>query len=210
MSRMVSDATAELSGSGKIAGKRILPSSFELETVENGFGTHVRMAMRSGRVTDLVAVPSLSRAADRIPVTQSHKTDVVDPLSAFLVPMDRPGGPIGRLACSRKIKVFDGWTRFDVELTFKGMKAVDGGADMYAGQVVVCGARFVPVAGHRLGANTLDDLIDNDRVEVWLVPIDNTALLVPFRIVLGTRWGDLVVYATRFKTTATEQRAALD
>ena len=52
--------------------------------------------------------------------------------------------------------------------------------------------------------------IDNDRVEVWLVPIDKTALLVPFRIVLGTRWGDLVVYATRFKATATEQRASLN
>ena len=210
MSRMVSDATAEMSGAGKIAGKRIMPSSFELETVENGFGTHVRMAMRSDHVTDLVAVPSLSEAPDRIPVTQSHKTGVVDPLSAFLVPMDRPGGPLGRLACSRRIKVFDGWTRFDVELSFKGMRAVDGGDDMYAGQVVVCGARFIPVAGHRLGGDTLDDFIDNDRVEVWLVPIDNTALLVPFRIVLGTRWGDLVVYATRFKTTATEQRASLN
>ena len=116
MSRMVSDATAEMSGSGKIAGKRVLPSSFELETVENGFGTHVRMAMRFGKVTDLVAVPSLSQAPDRIPVTASHKTDVVDPLSAFLVPTDRPGAPLGRLACNRRIKVFDGWTRFDVEL----------------------------------------------------------------------------------------------
>ncbi|HET7715162.1 MAG TPA: DUF3108 domain-containing protein [Bauldia sp.] len=210
VSRMVTDATAALSGSGRIAGKRILPSSFELETDENGFGTHVRMAMRSGRVTDVVAVPSLSRAPDRIPVTQSHKTDVVDPLSAFMVPMDRPGAPPGRLACNRRIKVFDGWTRFDVQLSFKGMKAVDGGKDTYAGQVVVCAARFIPVAGHRLGGDTLGTLIDNDRVEVWLVPIDKTALLVPFRIIIGTRWGDLVVYATRFKASATEQRAALD
>jgi hypothetical protein len=210
MSRMVTDATAELSGSGRIAGKRILPSSFELETLENGFGTHVEMAMQSGRVTRVVAVPSLPKAPDRVPVTQTHKTDVVDPLSAFLVPMDRPGAPPGRLACSRRIKVFDGWTRFDVELFFKGMKAVDGGADTYAGEVVVCGARFIPVAGHRLGGQTLGDFLDSDRVEVWLVPIDKTALLVPFRIVLGTRWGDLVVYATRFTASATEQRASLD
>jgi hypothetical protein len=32
---------------------------------------------------------------------------------------------------------------------------------------------------------------------------------VPYRILLGTNWGDLVVYATRFSATATEQRAAL-
>lgn len=210
MSRMVTDATAQLSGSGRIAGMRVLPSSFELETLENGFGTHVQMAMQAGQVTRVVAVPSLPKAPDRIPVTQTHKTDVVDPLSAFLVPVDRPGAPPGRVACSRRIKVFDGWTRFDVELYFKGMKAVDGGANTYAGEVVVCGARFIPVAGHRLGGETIGDFLVSDRVEIWLVPVDKTALLVPFRIVLGTRWGDLVVYATRFTASATEQRASLD
>ena len=210
VSRMVTDATAQLSGSGRIAGMRVLPSSFELETKENGFGTHVQMSMRAGRVTHLLAVPSLSQAADRIPVTQSHKTDVVDPLSAFLVPMDKPGLPLGRVVCDRRIKVFDGWQRFDVDLYFKGMKAVDGGADTYAGQVVVCGARFIPVAGHRTGGQSINDLVDNDRAEVWLVPIGKSALLVPYRIVLGTSWGDLVVFATRFTATGAEQRASLN
>jgi hypothetical protein len=210
VSRMVTDATAELTGTGRIAGRQVLPSSFRLETMERGFGTYVRMAMQAGRVTDVVAVPSLSKAPDRIPVRESHKTDVVDPLSAFLVPMDRPGQPPGRVACNRRIKVFDGWTRFDVELTFKGMKAVDGGSDTYAGQVVVCGLKVIPIAGHRLGGDALDDLVDNERIEVWLVPIDKTALLVPFRIVIGTRWGDLVVYATRFTTSASSQRASIN
>jgi hypothetical protein len=210
MSRMVSDATAELSGSGRIAGSRVLPSSFNLETIENGFGTHVQMAMQAGRVTNLVAVPSLARANDRVPVTPSHKTDVVDPLSAFLVPMDRPGLPIGRVACNRRVKVFDGWTRFDVALYYKETKAVDGGSDTYAGRVVVCGARYIPVAGHRSSTDSVNDLVDNDRVEVWLVPIDNMALLVPFRIIIGTRWGDLIVYATHFTADATEHRASLN
>src|SRR5262249_31361457 len=89
VSRMVSDATAELTGSGQISATRVLPSSFHLETLENGFGTYVQMAMQAGRVTNLVAVPSLSVAPDRVPVTPTHKVDVVDPLSAFLVPMDQ-------------------------------------------------------------------------------------------------------------------------
>jgi hypothetical protein len=205
VSRMVTDATAALSGSGQINGKRILPASFELDTLENGFGTRVRMAMKAGRVTDVVAEPSLSKAPDRIPITPRHKTDVVDPLGAFLVPVDRPG----RQACDRVVKVFDGWTRFDVDLYFKSMKAVDGGSDTYAGQVVVCGARVIPVAGHRLGGGSISDMVDSARSEIWLVPVGDTGLMVPYRIVLGTRWGDLIVYATRFTATATDQRAAL-
>lgn len=205
ISRMVTDGTAALSGSGQISGKRVLPASFELDTLENGFGTHVRMAMKSGKVTDVVAEPGLSKAPDRIPVTQRHKTDVVDPLGAFLVPFDRPG----RQACDRVVKVFDGWTRFDVDLYFKSMKAVDGGTDTYAGDVVVCGAHVIPVAGHRLGGGSISDMIDSARSEVWLVPVGDTGLMVPYRIVLGTRWGDLVVFATRFTAKASDQRAAL-
>jgi hypothetical protein len=210
MSRMVSDARASLSGSGRISGKTVVPSSFNLETVERGFGTHVQMAMEGGRITNLVAIPSLAIAADRVPVTQSHKTGIVDPLGAFLIPVDRPGIPSGRAGCDRKIKVFDGWTRFDVQLYYKGMKAVDGGSDTYAGRLLVCGARYVPVAGHRLSTNSLNDLVDNDRLEVWLAPVGNTALLVPFRIVIGTKWGDLTVHATRFTTNASRERASLE
>ncbi len=164
------------------------------------------MAMNSGKVTQVVAEPGLSKAPDRIPVTQRHKTDVVDPLGAFLVPVDRPG----REACDRVIKVFDGWTRFDVDLYFKDMKAVDGGSDTYAGEVVVCGANMIPVAGHRLGGGSMADMIDAGRSEIWLVPVGKTGLMVPYRIVLGTRWGDLIVYATRFAADAREQRASLD
>ncbi len=205
MSRMVTDATAALSGSGQIAGKRILPASFSLDTLENGFETRVRMAMKSGKVTDVLAEPSLSRAPDRIPITPLHKTDVVDPLGAFLVPVDRPG----RQACERVVKVFDGWTRFDVDLYFKSMKAVDGGSDTYAGEVVVCGARMIPVAGHRLGGGSISDMVDSERSEIWLVPVGDTGLMVPYRIVIGTRWGDLTVFATRFTATAADRRAAL-
>ena len=42
------------------------------------------------------------------------------------------------------------------------------------------------------------------------MPVKNTTLLVPFRIVIGTRWGDLVVYATSFTTDACQERASAD
>jgi Protein of unknown function (DUF3108) len=207
VSRLVSDASARLTGNGHILGSEVRPATYEMATVENGFSTHVTMAMRQGTVTSLVALPELAEAADRVPVTAAHKTDVVDPLSAFLVPLDRPGTPSGHRACNRTVKVFDGWTRYDVQLSYKETKAIDGGADTYSGIIIVCEARYVPVAGHRSTRKAVQEMANNKRLEVWLAPVAGVPVLVPFRILIGTNIGDLIIYATRFATNPPERHA---
>jgi hypothetical protein len=207
VSRLVSDASARLTGNGHILGSEVRPATYEMATVENGFSTHVTMALRQGTVTSVVALPELAEAADRIPVTAAHKTDVVDPLSAFLVPLDRPGTPSGHRACNRTVKVFDGWTRYDVQLSYKETKAIDGGADTYSGIIIVCGARYVPVAGHRSTRKAVQEMANNKRLEVWLAPVAGVPVLVPFRILIGTNIGDLIIYATRFATNPRERHA---
>jgi hypothetical protein len=207
VSRLVSDASARLTGNGHILGSEVRPATYEMATVENGFSTHVTMAMRQGTVTSVVALPELAEAADRVPVTAAHKTDVVDPLSAFLVPLDRPGTPSGHRACNRTVKVFDGWTRYDVQLSYKETKAIDGGADTYSGIIIVCGARYVPVAGHRSTRKAVQEMANNKRLEVWLAPVAGVPVLVPFRILIGTNIGDLIIYATRFATNPPERHA---
>src|SRR4029079_11035165 len=208
--RLVSDATAKLAGTGRIYGSRVLPNSFNYDTVENGFATHVTMAMRAGKITDLVAVPRLLQTPDRVPVTARHKINVVDPMAAFLVPLDRPGLPSGVHACNRTVKVFDGWTRYDIQLTYSGVHDVHRGALHYVGQVIVCKARYIPVAGHRQNRKSVQSLANNDRLEVWLAPLKDLPLLVPARIVIGTDVGDLIVSATRFSVDRTEQHAEAD
>lgn len=207
-SRIVSDASASMSGTGKFFGARVLPDAFRMETLESGFSTHVSIAMRGGAVTSVSALPPLLQAADRVPVTPQHKKDVVDPLGAFIIPLDRPGVPSGRRACARTVRVFDGWTRYDVPLYYKETKAVDGDATSYSGRVIVCGARFVPVAGHRAGRKSVEDMANNKRLEVWLAQVGNAPVLVPYRILIGTDLGDLIVTATRFTTGAEPSRHA--
>jgi len=210
VSRLVSDASARLTGNGHIFGKAVLPATYDMATVENGLSAHVAMAMRQGAVTSLVALPELAAAPDRVPLTADHKTKVVDPLSAFLVPLDQPGIPSGHRACDRTVRVFDGWTRYDVQLSYKETKAIDGGADTYSGRIIVCAARYVPVAGHRPTRKAVQDLADNKRLEVWLAPVANMPVLVPFRILIGTDLGDLLIYATRFRTDSPDRRAMAD
>jgi hypothetical protein len=210
VSRLVSVASAHLSGNGHILGGAVLPATYDMSTIENGFATHVTMAMHQGTVTSVLALPELAEAADRIPVTAANKTDVVDPLSAFLVPLDRPGVPRGHRACDRTVKVFDGWTRYDVQLTYKETKAIDGSAETYSGLIIVCGARYIPVAGHRPTRKAVQEMANNKRLEVWLAPVAGVAVLVPFRIMIGTGMGDLIIHATRFTTNPPERHATAE
>jgi hypothetical protein len=93
-----------------------------------------------------------------------------------------------------------GWTRYDVHLSYKETRAIDGGAKTYSGRIIVCAARYVPVAGHRSTRKAVQDMADNKRLEVWLAPVANMPVLVPFRILIGTDLGDLIIYATHFAT----------
>ncbi len=211
VSRFVSDAHAVLAGNGRIRGSHVTPATYNLDTNEKGFETHVSMAMRGGSIVDLSAAPHLLPYPDRVPVTSRHKRNVVDPVGAFMVAVNQPQAVTGVSACNRTVKIFDGWQRYDVKLTFKQSKHVnssDPGA--YSGEVFICGARYVPVAGHRPDRKSVQYMADNKRLEVWLVPVDGTRVLVPYRILIGTQMGDLVIVSRDFTVSATERQAKAD
>ena len=201
ISRLVSDARATLLGSGRFSRKQVIPVSYNLETSEGDFETHVRMSMRAGAITELLAIPSLREATDRIPLNPEHKRDIVDPVGAFLVAVDKPGIADGRRICGRTIRIFDGWQRFDLGLSYKQTRLVTGTGAAYDGRVVVCTARYIPVAGHRENFKTTRYMAENKRLEVWYAPIEDKPVLVPYRILIGTKYGDLLVTSTRFVTT---------
>ncbi len=207
ISRFVSDAHAVLAGNGRIRGTHVVPATYNLETQEKGFQTHVNMAMRGGSIVDLLAAPRLLPSPDRVPLTSGHTRNVVDPVGAFVVAVNRPGPGAGTTACNRTVHVFDGWQRYDVKLSYKESKHVSGG---YAGEVFVCSARYVPVAGHRTSRESVQYMADNKRLEVWLAPVAGTTLFVPYRISIGTKVGDLVITARDFDVSASEKQAKAD
>ncbi len=209
ISRFVSDARAVLAGNGRINGTRVVPNSYNLETAERGFATRVNMAMRGGSITSLRAAPGLVEAADRVPVRSSHKRNVVDPVSAFVISLGSGGKVDGQRACNRTLPVFDGWQRFDIRLFFKHTKEVTGSSDAYRGSVVVCGARYVPIAGHRPTRESVQYMADNKRLEVWLAPVAGTTVMVPYRLIIGTKAGDLVIAARQFQVSDAKNQAAM-
>ena len=208
VSRIVSDATANLASNGYIAGGRVLPTSYRLDTNERGFSTSVDMRMSGGAVTAVKADPEPKQAKDRVPVNGRDKQNVVDPLSALILPAPGVADMSGEVACDRTVRVFDGWQRFDVRLSFKKQREVKGRDGSYSGPVFVCGARYVPVAGHVPGR--VKALANNKSIEIWLAPVADMSLLVPYSIQLGVPLGTLVVRASRLEISPTSQRAAAE
>lgn len=209
LGRIVSDSHATLAGNGWIRGGHVVPAAYTLATSEGGFETHVNMAMNGGTIVSVRADPELADAPDRVPLTAGHKRRVVDPVGAFVVALGRSSPVTGERACDRTVRVFDGWQRYDVSLYFKRAQTVSGRRDSYSGGVFVCGAQYVPVAGHRQSRESVQYMAKNERLEVWLVPLENTDLMLPYRIVIGTQIGDLVVGARDFLVTPTERHASV-
>lgn len=210
ISRIVSDARATLAGAGRVIGGNVVPASYNLSTSESGFETSVSMTMRGGSIVGLQAMPSLPEAPDRVPLTATSKQNIVDPVGAFVIALDHPGAPDPNTVCNRTVKVFDGWKRFDIRLSYKETKAIDDGANAYAGDLIVCAARYLPVAGHRASDDSVAFMADNKRLEISLAPIKGTNYMVPYRILIGTKVGDLTIGARRFTATPGQQQARLD
>ena len=62
--------------------------------------------------------------------------------------------------------------------------------EAYSGLVAVCGVKFVPISGFRRGDRGIDFMSSHaDEIEVWLVPLPNTTLYVPYRISVPTAFG---------------------
>lgn len=208
ISRLVSDGRGTLSTSGRVKGGRVVPSLFKMDTVDDKFVTKVRMSMSKGHIRKLLAAPPLSKRPDRIPIENKHRRNILDPLSAFLVALDDDGRISPQKACNRTIPVFDGWQRFNVRLTFKEQRRAKlGGSDGYKGPVVVCKARYEPVAGHRPTRKTTVYLQNNKNMELWLAPIKGIPALVPVYIKIGTRVGPLTLSAAIFSAKAGESAA---
>lgn len=209
ISRLVSDATAILASNGRFSRDRVLPSHYDFENTENGNVVSVRMAMQSGSVVSVSTDPTVGNIPNRVPIRSAHRTNVVDPSSAFIIPVDRRRLGDGNAACNRTLRVFDGWQRFDIRLSYTRTETVSSRGDGYTGKVFVCAARYVPVAGHMNNRDSVEYMANNKQLEVWLAPVGgDLGVLVPYQIKIGTKVGSLTIRATRFAGLGPDAQAS--
>ena len=187
---------------GRIKDGQPQPVSFVSAVEREDEKVNVEIAFDSARVRDLkVEEPPLE--ADRVPIAPSHKTGVIDPLSAFLIPSPVSGldDPRSREACERTLSMFDGRRRYDLALSFKRLDIIkgEGGRQKPA---LVCAVKFTPMSGHRSSSQLIKFLSEGRDIEVWLVPVTGTRILAPIRLSVASFVGNMVLHADQFETTA--------
>jgi len=179
---------------GVISGDRAIPASLAVVASTASYKRTLRMSFAGGSVNAIEIRPPLEDwdRPDRIPVAASHRQSVIDPLSALLMPAS---GKSLADACNRTIPVFDGATRFDVVLRYKGTTTVSQNG--YTGPAVTCTARYAPVSGHRPLRAMTRFMVENTDMGVTLIPVGDTGVYAPWRIHVRTTLGMSMLQATK-------------
>lgn len=195
----VSTGRGAATAKGNVAASGVLSNGFSLSATNGKESRTIQIAAASGSVRNVVIEPPFEQKGpepDRIPVRDSHKIGVLDPVSALVMP-SRGADPLDKANCERRIPVFDGSQRFDVVLSYSGSRQVRSDKG-YSGPVLVCSARYVPVAGHRPDKRVTKFMVENRNMDVWLAPASGGKVLFPYRISVKTMIGTTVIEAETF------------
>jgi hypothetical protein len=182
---------------GTVSGGQLVPGSYASKIVADKKTDDVRMLLAGGTVKEFIADPPTSPSPDRVPLTDAHRKNVLDPMTASLIRVPGTGNTFVPEACQGKIPIFDGRMRYDIQLAFKRLDRVKSERG-YQGIVVVCAVYFSPVAGHIPDRAAIKYLVQQRDMETWLAPVAGTRFMAPYRISVPTPIGVGVLQASHF------------
>jgi hypothetical protein len=198
--KVLVDGEASFSTHGTIKDGYPVPTTFSSKIVSDAETSDVTMVLDEGSVKELAGTVPPPKS-DRVPVTQTNRQGIVDPLTAMLFSAAATGEGLARDVCRHTLPIFDGQQRYDLKLAFKRMDKVTAEKG-YAGPVVVCSVSYEPIAGHRPSTPLVKYFSEGREIEMALAPVAGTRLLAPFRMLVESALANLVIEANQFEVTA--------
>ena len=193
---------------GYVVSGNPVPASFAASITSDKKTEEIRMTLNSGDVKDFAVSPEVPDDPERVPVTDAHFHGVSDPMTGSLIRVPGTGNPLTPQACARTTPIFDGRMRYNLQFAYKRMEQVKADKG-YEGPVVVCAVYFTPIAGFIPHRASVKYLAAQRDMEVWLAPVANTRVLVPYRISIPTPVGTGVMQATQFVSVSQPHAAAV-
>ena len=199
LATMISNVKMALASSGAMRKGIVAPSSYATSTVNSNETRTLRMALNAGTVKAVEISPPFELHGQRVPVTEANKRNVLDPTSALIMPVPMKEPLTGPSACERTLPIYDGYARFDLALHYVGTQEVSIAG--YSGPVSVCSVRYRPISGHLVNSRSTAYMAQNDRIQVWLAPIEHAHVVVPLRVSMATMAGTLDIEAVEFNAS---------
>ncbi len=169
--------------------------TFRYATSDRHEAVEIRFQQRM--VQDIIINPPAHPGSRNVPITAADLQNVVDPLSAvILLSQSRLSRFGGADACNKRLPIFDGKVRYDLVLSPKGTRSI-GGSGKLQGIAYVCRVNYVPIAGHKQG-KAGDYATGNTGIEIWLVPMPEAGLLVPYYVHVPTPAGTASMVTAKF------------
>lgn len=160
----------------------------------------VAIAFDKRAVKSYEVLPPKPPNPEAIPVKTDDLKSVFDPMTAILAISHTSGGK----PCERSIPVFDGKTRFNLVMSYKGTeKTADKRPSGLPSQLIVCNVKYVPVAGHKPKDFT-NPWVGYDKIEIALRPVPSANIFVPYRITVPTTIGSAIMSADKITITSAD------
>ncbi|HEX3442060.1 MAG TPA: DUF3108 domain-containing protein [Pseudolabrys sp.] len=169
-------------------------------TDDDGLAT-VAMTLDQGTVGAL-QVKAPPPPDDLMPLRESDRHGVSDPLSAMLITAPPGQDVLSPQSCNRVLAIFDGQRRYDLVLSYlrRDRLAVKRG---YVGPVLVCRLTLKPIAGYRAKSLLIKYVAGRKDMELWFAPLAGAQIMAPVRILMPTIIGTLEIAADQFEATST-------
>ncbi len=181
--------------SGTLIGALPKPANYAFD-FQGSTGTGaVHIGFGEVGVSSLSVRPARSLAADTVPLERKHLKGVLDPLSAVLA-LTRTGG---KSPCGRKVAIFDGQQRFDLELYFRRRQPLG------QGKAIVCRVKYRPMAGYRANDET-KAMSRSTGIEIVFRPVAGAGLMVPDQITVPTISGPIGLKAEKIDIKTSGRR----
>lgn len=180
---------------GKVDGSAPRPAGYSFAFRSSSKTGSVVLGFDKSGVKSVTALPPPEPDPDTVPVREHHLKGALDPLSAVMA-LTRAAGAN---PCDRRLQVFDGRQRFDLELSFRRQqRIVETRPSGQPDQGYVCAVRYVPIAGYKANAET-EQMSKSARIEVVMRAVPSANLYVPHQITIPTVAGLAMLTAERIE-----------
>jgi hypothetical protein len=199
LASLVNNSHGVSQGHGAIVAGHVSPAAFATTASSSSSTRTIRMAIKNNSVAAVDIAPPFTEKPDRVPLRPEDTHNIVDPVAAYVFPAAKLKPEVSAADCDRTLPIFDGYTRFNLKLSFVEQRKVK--AKGYEGEVAVCAVRYEPIAGHRSKSWGTKFMEENRDIQIWLAPVAGAAALAPYKVAIKTAYGMLNIEATEFSVS---------